>query len=153
MKSVHIFDIDKYHSALSPNHNNVQVYSRQRGAGLGNIVARYSIPLVKKYVLPHVKEAAMGVYKDIQQGHNVKQSLKNNAISLMQNVGHDVLENFKQKGTGLARRKRSLPSSSVQRTHKKRIKKDLVSKRTKTNIKKKTQKKKSKILSKRDIFA
>lgn len=157
MKTIHIFDLDSYHNALVPGANVVPIYHRQRGAGLSNILTRYSIPIASKYLFPHAKAAAINTYRDIIAGGGVKRAVRNNAIGFLQNVGHDVLEGFKQKGSGIscAKRKRvvSVMSKGSKINHKKATRKKSVKKKQKPQTKKRKSSKKSKLLSKRDIFS
>lgn len=164
MKVVHVFNIEEYQKALSPGQRGVYM---QRGGGLGGAfgtIRRYSIPIIKEYVLPKLKSTAVNVAKEIFSGSNVKNAIKNNAVSLVKNVGSDMYSRLTQKGKGIESRPKVLKSQisplSVLKVRSKITKPNKDSVLTKKSnkaksVNKKTSPKntKSKPKSKRDIFS
>ncbi len=166
MKTVHVFDIADYHHALSPSSMHDGIFYRQKGGGVGGafgVMKRYSIPIVKKYVIPHFREAVLNTVKDVAlHGSTVGGAIKNNTKKFFGGIGNDIYSNIVQSGKGISRKrisktsKRSTKiakSASKKKVTPKKIttkrkvnpRKSITKKPTKTNIKKKTIKPKSKL--------
>jgi len=120
---------------------------RQRGAGLGSFlmnIGRKLIPFAKQFILPHAKKALRTVALDVlDNGANLKESLKKNSISALKAAGRDIIN---QSGSG--RRKKRMRSKSQPKTKSKRRR---VVKPKKT-IKKKRVKRHKKVFN-RNIFS
>jgi len=92
--------------------------ARQRGAGLGAVfgaVARHLIPFAKNYVLPitqkyiapHALEAIKHIGDDYMGGKiPIRQSLKNNSIQALKNVGKHLW--YGQSGSGRGRKRKAI---------------------------------------------
>lgn len=111
MKTVHVFDIQSYHTALHPSADASGRYLSQQGAGFGNFAAnvkRYSIPIIKRYILPHAKEAARNTYNDVMNGSSIRQAIEKNSIGFLHDatndITNDIFEKMKQKGSGIRKR-------------------------------------------------
>lgn len=160
MKTVHVFDIADYHHALTPSYMHDGLYYRQRGGGVGGafgVMKRYSIPIVRKYVIPHFKEAVVNTVKDVAlHGSSVGGALKNNTRKFFGGIGNDIYSNIVQKGSGIARKRNSKirkqnPKKILKSVPTKKAKPKKSSKKSKTNktVKRKPPKQKSKL----DIFS
>jgi len=112
--------------------------ARQRGAGLGAIfgaVARHLIPfakdfilpITKKYVAPRALEAIKHVGDDYMNTDvPFRQSLKDNSIKALKNMGKDIW--FGQSGSGRGRkRKASTKPKSNKKSKVEKVKLDLYS--------------------------
>lgn len=157
MKNIHIFNHHHYHETLNEQIGKgipVFVGSRQKGGGLGSIlglIGRYVIPLLQKYVFPHAKNAIVNTVSDLAQGKPLSQTLKNQTLGMLKNVGTSLTK--PQKGSGLK-------DSKIKRigTFECGMGKKRKQTKAKKNIKKKPKlstkkpKSKTKPLSKRDIF-
>lgn len=167
MKTVHIFDIADYHHALSPSHMHDGIFYRQKGGGVGGafgIMKRYSIPIVKKYVIPHFREAVLNTVKDVAlHGSSVGGAIKNNTKKFFGGVGSDIYSNIIQSGKGISRKRAAKTQKRSAKITKSAPKKKSTVKKTakkKVSPKKSTakkiqvrKKKASKPKSKLDIFS
>jgi hypothetical protein len=91
---------------------------RQKGYGLGGFfssLARRFLPFATKYIVPHAKKALLNVANEVLDGGRpIKESLKENALSALKNVGRDVIA---QSGSGRQRRStRGKRSTKVKKT-------------------------------------
>jgi hypothetical protein len=84
---------------------------RQRGGGFGSVllsIARYAIPVIKKYLLPHAKQAVSNIISDVERGESIKTAVKRNAKQAIRTAGaHLVKSSVLQTGEGI--RSRSNP--------------------------------------------
>lgn len=152
MKVVHVFNHDDYHRTLNPNEQKRIHY--QRGGGLGGAfgtIKRYSIPVIRQYVIPSARAAAINTARDIFAGQNVRSAIKSNAVSLVKNVGKDMYNSLVQKGKGIAKRGRPAKTTVVVKKQTKRKSAGKQKSRKNTSGTKKKKKVQSK--SKRDIFS
>jgi hypothetical protein len=129
MKQVYIFHHDHYYHTLKNQiGHGIPVFhgSRQRGAGIGSIfggIAKYALPLLMKYIVPHAKTAATSVISDlVNKRAPLKESLRTSGTTFLKNVGKSVLDT--QEGGQILRRnlKRKAISISPQRSKGKKIK-------------------------------
>lgn len=154
MKHVHQFDHQLYHKALERQiGGSLPVFTgyRQRGAGLGSIfglIGRYILPIIQEHVFPHAKTALMNTVKDVVQGVPVKQAILKQGGDMIQKVATSL--NKRQAGSGLAVRKRPVPNKNTSVSCKRSQSQQALFPHKK--IKKSKKRKKSKILSKRDIW-
>jgi hypothetical protein len=114
---------------------------RQKGYGLSSFfasLAKRFVPFATKYILPHAKKAILNVANEVLDGGRpIKESLKDNALSALKNMGQSVVG---QSGSGLRRR----------RIGRRRVKRSKITKRS--NIKKKkTISKKRKVIRKKIV--
>lgn len=117
---------------------------------------RYSVPVIKRYIVPHAKKAAYNTYRDIMKGSDIRSTLQRNSLGLVQDIGNDVIENLKQKGRGIRRKRISVKSSPVKKSRTKlssRTKRKPKKPQSKPRQLKKKRKSKSSPISKRDIFS
>lgn len=149
----YLFNHDDYYHTLKgriPVGSPVFQDSNQRGGGLGSILCkfgRYIIPVTKKYILPHAKEAVLSTLSDIHQnGADVSEALKRNGLRCIKNIGNSVV-NSKQVGGNITRKKRG---AVILSPIKAKIRKTF--RKTKRESNKKKSKKKA-TRSKTDIFA
>jgi len=156
MKSKYIFHHDNYyHTLKSQVGNGIPVFHgvRQRGGGIGSVlggIAKYALPLIAKYVLPHAKSAVADTFSDLtKNGLSVKQALKSNGLQFLKNVGSGVVSSVlsKQSGNGLVR-KSTKPANFAPRSS---LLKTLLKK--KTRIKKRGVSKKTRKRTRADIFS
>lgn len=79
---------------------------RQKGYGLGGFfasLAKRFIPFATKYIVPHAKKALLNVANEVLDGGRpLKESLQENALSAIKNVGRQVVG---QSGSGVRRSK------------------------------------------------
>lgn len=156
MRQKYIFHHDHYYHTLKDQiGNGIPVFHgvRQRGGGIGSVlggIAKYALPLLMKWVMPHAKKAALSTVADVAKGgKSLKSSLKRNGLALLKDVGTDVLNSVRNKqiGKGLGSRQK-----------KNRIKKKAASKpkpkskASKTSKRKATAKKNSAKRTRLDIF-
>jgi hypothetical protein len=91
---------------------------RQKGYGLGGFfssLARRFLPFATKYIVPHAKKALLNVANEVLDGNrSIKESLKDNALSAIKNVGRDIVG---QSGSG--RRRRNIRSKKSKHSVKK----------------------------------
>ena len=115
MRQRYTFQHDHYYNTLKEQiGQGIPVFHgvRQRGRGLGSVLggfAKYALPLLMKWVLPHAKQAALKTVSDIAGGrHSVKSALKHNSIGFLKDVGeniiHSVVTKTKQTGKGVKKR-------------------------------------------------
>ena len=113
-KSKYIFHHDHYyHTLKSQIGNGIPVFHgvRQRGGGIGSVlggIAKYALPLIAKYILPHAKSAVASTVSDIaQNGLTVKQALKSNGLKFLKKVGSGVVNSVlnNQSGSGIVRKR------------------------------------------------
>lgn len=161
MKQKYIFQNDDYFNTFKEQiGSGIPVFHgvSQRGSGLGLIFAtkaKYAIPLVKKYLLPHAKSAALNTISEVASGKSFKQSKKNQGLGFLKNVGKDILLNSTQiqsgKGIHLRHKNRNpvKKSTTVTKTCKKNAKKKLKLKQKPKKITKQKTKNNRKIVSKR----
>ena len=162
MKHRYIFNHDHYYHTLKGQiGEGLPVFHgvRQRGGGLGSVIgsiAKYAIPLIQRYILPHAKSAALSTLADVTSGgQSIKQALKRNGVGFLRNVGGDILstaKNSNQTGRGLNRgvsRKRRVSTVIKKSTPRKRIKKKSPNKKRTKPAKKKQKKARSRL----DIFS
>ena len=147
MKKVHIFNHDMYHHTLKHQiGSGIPVFSgiRQRGGGLGGVlgfVGRYAIPLLSKYVIPHVRKALIGTAVDLITNNPIKKTVKQNIRSLAKNVGSDIVQNIGvQKGKGITRKNKNQLSTTISTKQVPSKKPKTVSKSKKKNVQKKKSK-------------
>jgi hypothetical protein len=103
---------------------------RQRGGGFGSVllsIARYAIPVIKKYLLPHAKQAVSNIISDVQKGESIKSAVKRNTKQAIKSAGMNIVKSsVLQTGDGLTSRKTSRkrkseivhPSSSSKKSKK-----------------------------------
>lgn len=161
MRTVHIFNEQHYHNALDPRFSHGTIVTKQQGGGLGSFagnIKRYSIPVFNKYVVPHAKQAV----KDIIHGHGIKRSIQRNALGVVQDIGNDIIDSYRQKGRGIRRKKVIIPpalmhkgsnSTAVKKKQKQKKAKSKASVSRRKNTKQSKSSKKKKNISKRDIFS
>jgi len=132
---------------------------RQRGGGLGGTLgrfAKFAIPILQKYIFPHIRDMAFNTTQDIVTNRrSPKEALKFNGINALENFGKQVIPILgTQKGNGIReskqkrRNNKSIPIVHQSLTNLTRI-------HQKTNSKKKSKKSK-KLKQKRskiDIFS
>jgi hypothetical protein len=115
MKVIHVFNHEDYHRAIHGQlGHGMPVFSgsRQKGAGLGAIlgyIGRYALPIFSKYIAPHAKAALMNTLSDVVEGRPVLPSIRANSLSMVKNVGKNVLNS--QSGGGLPFKARARPVS------------------------------------------
>jgi len=153
MKTVHVFNVDAYHQALNPiGQHRFSHY--QRGAGVGgafSLVKRYTIPVVKRFILPHVKNAAISTAVDVVRGTPVRSALKSNTANLIREIKADVIHSLTQQGKGITPRKQTIRKVLKPVTKLPPAKKKSSQSTPKTKTKKKSVIRK-KVKSKLDIF-
>jgi hypothetical protein len=120
MRSKYIFHHDHYYHTLKNQiGSGIPVFhgARQRGGGIGSIfggIAKYALPLIAKYILPHAKTAATNVISNIvNKRGTIKESLKNSGVQLINDIGNSIIT--KQAGEGLVSRgikRKSLSTST-----------------------------------------
>ena len=109
MKQRYIFHHDHYYHTLKGQiGEGVPVFHgvRQRGGGLGSVlggIAKYAIPLIQRYIMPHAKSATLSTFADIASGGEIKQALKRNGLKFLNDVGNKFIERG-QIGKGNYRR-------------------------------------------------
>lgn len=157
MKTVHVFDINDYHHALSPSYMHDGIFYRQKGGGVGGVLGtmkRYSIPIIKKYVIPHFREAVFNTVKDVAlHGSSVKGAVKNNTKKFFGGIGNDIYSNIVQSGKGISRKRISKSQKRSTKVTKSTNKKSSGKKPTvkkKKVIRKKSPVKKSKLSFKKN---
>ncbi|OXA53736.1 hypothetical protein Fcan01_11171 [Folsomia candida] len=108
MKTAYIFDHKDYFHALQPQIGGgfaVYAGTRQRGGGLGGVLGalvKYGIPIAKKYILPHAKDAFLRTVADITSDRSsAKESVKNNSKRLIKDIGSSIVSKLVQDGSGL----------------------------------------------------
>lgn len=159
MRQKYTFHHDHYYNTLREQvGQGIPVFHglRQRGGGLGSVLggfAKYALPLLVKYIMPHAKEAVLKSVGEIAGGsHSVKSSLKRNGIGFLKNVGEGLLDSLttssKQIGKGI--RKRTYTQANLSKKTKKTTAKK--KKTAKKITKKVTPKKKKKTTTKRSRF-
>jgi hypothetical protein len=158
MKQRYIFHHDHYYHTLKRQiGEGVPVFHgvRQRGGGLGSVlgsIAKYAIPLIQRYIIPHAKTAAFSTFTDLASGsHSIKQALKKNSLGFLKNVGQDIAKTANssgQTGSGLSRKRKRGKS---QTTGKKR--KTTKKPRKIPKTKKRKSKAKKQARSRLDIFS
>lgn len=160
MRKIHVFNEQHYHNALDPTFSTGAFVTKQQGGGLGSFagnIKRYSIPVLNKYVMPHAKQAV----KDIIHGHGIKRSIQRNALGVVQDIGNDIIDSYRQKGRGISRKRLIIPpalmhrgSPSTAAKPRRKPNKSIKRPTSKTKKPKKTTAlKKKKQLSKKDIFS
>lgn len=108
MKQVHTFN---HHEYFHTFHNQIRgdvsipVYHalRQRGGGFGSIfkiISRYALPILKKYIFPHVATSLVSTASDVASGTPIKSTLKKNSKAFIKNVANEVIKSS-QKGSGV----------------------------------------------------
>ena len=114
MKPKFIFHHDHYyHTLKSQIGSGIPVFHgvRQRGGGIGSVlggIAKYALPLIAKFVLPHAKSAVANTVSDIaQNGLSLKQALKTNGVKFLKDVGSGVANSVlnNQSGSGITRKR------------------------------------------------
>lgn len=113
MKTAYIFDHKDYFHALQPQIGGgfaVYAGTRQRGGGLGGVLGalvKYGIPIAKKYILPHAKDAFLRTVADITSDRSsAKESVKNNSKRLIKDIGSSIVSKLVQDGSGLSRKRK-----------------------------------------------
>jgi hypothetical protein len=154
MKAPYIFVNDLYFQTLkSQIGGNIPVFVgiKQRGGGIGSVIgglAKYAIPLFRKYILPHAKEAAIRTISDVASGETTfKKAAKARGFNFLKRVGSELT----QSGQGIVHRKKARISQFVltKPIRQKKLKKSKVKKRN--PVKRKSKKKGSR--SRKDIFS
>jgi|GEM_PF-5556485 len=157
MKHKYVFNHDHYYHTLKQQiGSGIPVFHgvRQRGGGLGSVlgsIAKYAIPLVKQYIIPHAKNAILSTVADVTLGrHSLKESLKNNSVGFLKNVGNGVVNklNSEQSGRGLIRKRKQ--SSTILSNLKKKVKNNIKKRVSKSKV---TSTKRKKNRTKQDIFS
>lgn len=159
MKHLHVFNHEHYHHALEHQiGNGIPVFSgtRQKGGGLGSIIGflgRYALPLLKKFVFPHAKAAALSTLSDISSGKSIKEAVSGNAATMVKNVGHSIIKG-EQTGSGLrtVKRKSNITLDSCHLLKRKGSTTKPKPKKKKKEKPKIVNKNRKKVKSKRDIF-
>lgn len=116
MKEKYIFKDDFYYNTLKQQLGagvSIPVFHgvSQRGRGLGAVfgtIAKYAIPIISRYILPHAKSAAINTISDVVSNRkSLKNSLKSNSIGFLKNVESDILSNTfsNQAGQGIKKQK------------------------------------------------
>ena len=105
---------DYYHTFKGQLHHGPSDHQRsyQSGDGFGSILrglGRYVLPVVKRYVLPHGKNALLSTISDIAENgdsNSVKQALKKRGLGLIRNIGTDLAKSVltRQTGAGISSR-------------------------------------------------
>jgi len=116
MGQKYIFHHDHYYHTLKDQiGHGIPVFHgvKQRGSGLGSVlgsIAKYAIPLILRYVVPHAKTAAIRTLSDVATNRRtLKDSLKTSGIGFLHDVGTDLLNNpntESQSGKGIVRRRK-----------------------------------------------
>ncbi|CAL8133786.1 unnamed protein product [Orchesella dallaii] len=153
MKTIHILNVDDYHQALNSIGQH-RFQTNQRGAGIGNafsIVRKYTVPVVRRYILPHVKTAAINTALDLAGGTPIRTVLKKSTTNLIKDIKSDVINSLQQRGKGITRKKH--PRQRVIKPVKKRVRVTIGKKKRKPKARPKKSLKKKRSKSKLDIFS
>jgi len=157
MKHVHQFDHRLYHKALERQiGGSLPVFTgyRQRGAGLGSIfglIGRYILPIIQEHVFPHAKSALVNTVKDVIKGTPLKQAVLRQGGDMLQKIATSV-DSKRQTGSGLTVKKRPAGNSETSVTHKHPLSQQASFNPPRKKAKKSKKRRKSNILSKRDIW-
>jgi|SRR5271154_7137705 len=146
MKHVYQFDDDNYYQTFKaqlhngPNFNGIS----QKGGGFLGALSSYAVPLFKRYIVPHAKQAALSLVNDVVSNRSsLQEAIKRHGYNLAQNIKNDLLCNQKGSGKRLKRKAKTILSSAVP------PKKQKVKIQVKQKVKKSKKSKKSKKIRKK----
>lgn len=73
---------------------------------------KYGIPIAKRYIWPHAKDALIRTASDIiEERGPAREVLKNNSKAFIKNIGSSIATKLVQEGSGLGRKRKA--SSNV----------------------------------------
>ena len=137
------FPHEAYFHALNPEHGIFNASTSQQGAGIGGLctkIFRVVVPVVKRYVLPHIQTVASDTIKRVVSGRGtVREALqegKSQFVSSIKKEANKLFVNRVQQGQGIARKCRSSVVQSVKPQKPRKRKSKPATKSNNKNIKK-----------------
>lgn len=104
----------------------IRVYSSlNRGGSLLGLLGRvfkYSLPIIKRFVMPEVHGFVSNVVNDVNAGKSIKNSLKSQGINSLKNVGTRIARGGGRNKNGYRKRRTKKNTGAAQKKKKRKRK-------------------------------